>query len=147
MKRQLCMVMTAFICASLFLIGVRIPGSRANVHAMYVGLGSLNDGTDISLMRWGNTLSLHAGASCVSHFALSGQVAHLRHDSPTWCTPHCLAKGFGLRVDAPGVYYLLPYARACDEEAIRVRAARTVDESTQHLLRDTNVMYFDTHAV
>jgi hypothetical protein len=109
----------------------------------FFGIGTLFDGTDLQYMQRGSCVAVHVGDTCTAVFRVEAARAVLATESPRLCTPRCLRRGFRI-LESVGVFGLLPRGYACPEEAVRVRKARVVNETTQHLLSDSNVVYFDT---
>ena len=113
---------------------------------IYFGVGTDFYGGDFTVMSWGNTLQFNFAATCAGSYTVDRGVARLTTEYPRNCVPDCFDRGMSVEV-AHGVMHLTPHTKRCYAEAARVRVARFVNESTAHYIRDTDVMYFETHAV
>jgi hypothetical protein len=117
---------------------VLLFGLSKGLPEVHFGLGTAFDGTDYALMQWGNSLSIIFGGKCVAEYHVS-ILGTARTKSA--CAPRCF-RVVSLETHGPGVLHIVN--GVCEPEAARVRTARWVDERSAHLLRDTDVMYFET---
>jgi hypothetical protein len=114
--------------------------------SVFFGLGTLFDGTDVAVLRWGNTAAISFDARCTVLYSAPDRVlARALVQLPLGCAPPCFASGVALEVHA-GVMHISPVTPDCEVEAARVRVARWVNETTAGFISDTDIMYFETFA-
>jgi hypothetical protein len=114
---------------------------------VHFALGSVLQNTDVSIMRWGNTTIVHFDSTCTAIYASdlaapSPPVAQW----PAHCVPSCFAQGVAFELDRGLLRMNFADWQSCPEEAARARVAQIADDKNQHLIRDTNVIVFETHS-
>jgi hypothetical protein len=110
------------------------------------GVGTTFQGTDFAAMAWGHGLQINFGSDCFASYKVHRGVAQMMTDAPRGCVPTCFTRNFSVE-RRTGVMHISFKSSRCEDETARVRAARFINETTAHLIKDTDVMYFETYAM
>lgn len=113
---------------------------------VYFALGTVFGGIDVSVMRWGNVSTVHFDSTCTAAYADNGIASPPVFQWPPRCAPPCFARGVAFEEDR-GILRMTFSDASCPEEAARSRVGVWANETNQHLIRDTDVMIFETYAM
>jgi hypothetical protein len=123
-----------------------IPRALQPPADVHFALGTLIGDVDVSVMRWGNASTVFFDSTCTAAYTNIGFAAPPVVQWPPRCAPACFARGVAFE-EHRGILHMTFADAACQDEAARARVGIWANETNQHLIRDTDVMIFETFSV